>query len=785
MEHSFVNGWVANATAEWFEWGVNGTQTVYYPDFVDVSGVFSQVNWNSKTWFYRENVAFAANETKVLKARVIVKPNSNGKYDLFAKLSSDSFQEAWDSGRYVLLDPWYNTSWSYRKAITLNEGNATERLNEPVIVNVTGLTGADNCSYVRVTGNYSTETALSFQVLDNSGSAYAAGSQYCLLHVKINLAAAQNATYAAANTSNVWVYYGNTTNTGSGEVADLGAWESDNVMWNAPVNDGWTTQIATGGSNATFSEYGHGNWEVNETAGRLLWFKVVTIPVTGFTMVGYAKSISGGYFTLLGVETASQHGACFNINNAGWNIEDYNLNVFNAGTTSTTDAFHEYRIISQGVTAKVYKDGALLTSITNVSAAIGAANQLHLGDLFSSAYKVNVKYLAWEQGEYPPLSYTVGAEESYVLPTALNLTCFDESTNASLTCDYVVSNSTGFTTTVTASHSYYNNTPTGALTIIVSKTGFSSRTYYTTYVDSTVSAFRVYLLNNSISTVHAIAVFTVTSAYGTVAGADVNLSKMVGGSPVLVASGVTDGFGTTSFFVDSTSSYQLSAFKTGYGGVIMTLTNPLLTTYTIVFSSGVATAIPVNCLTGVSSALTPNSRQLFRGGNQTVSWVISSANSSLSYWGWRVDWNGTIVNTSNYTVAAGGSTNYLMDFVASNATGLVGVQYYWNNGVGADCVRNDVFFVNNVTGNTGLLGALSSLKTDTGIGDNALSLLALIIIVSMVVFASRYTTVGGAAIGIITLAFFTFITGWINPIFFLLLAIGGIAWTYFAYERGF
>jgi len=358
---------------------------------------------------------------------------------LFGKLSSDSFQEAFDSRRYVLLDPWYNASWSYRKPITINEGNATDRMNEPVILNVTGLTGVANCSDVRVTGAFTTETALSWQVLDNSGSAYAAGKQYCLLHAKINLTTTANATYLARNTSNVYVYYGNTTNTGSGEVADLGAWESDNVMWQAPVNDGWTVQTNTGGSNATFAQNGHGVWEVNETTGlRMFWHYGagvggVSIPVAGFTMVGYAKSISGGYFTLLGVETHDQRGACFNINNAGWNIEDYNSNIFNSGTTTTTDAFHEYRIVSQGATAVVYKDGVLLTAISNITALIAASNQLHLGDFFSSAHKVNVKYLAWEQGEYPPLSYTLGAEETPLTPVSAtqtyNATVYETTTN--------------------------------------------------------------------------------------------------------------------------------------------------------------------------------------------------------------------------------------------------------------------------------------------------------------------------------------------------------------------
>lgn len=802
FEHYFVNGWLANKTAEWFEWEQNGTEIRYWDDWIDVSGVFNQISWNNKTWFYRENVAFAANETKILKMKVEVKPNSNGKYDLFAKLSSDSFQEAFDSGRYVLLDPWFNTSWFNRKCVNVTDGWNTDRLNYPITVNVTGLTLAtSNCSKeIRVLANYSTDTALVFgggyDIINASGQTASSGHQWCDMLVFVNQTATANATYTSRNVSSYCFYYNNAaaatpSYTAHVDKGNEGYWTdfSADIPWGGGA--GLTKTVSTVNENRILNTIAAGSADPsffyltatnNFTAGAL--------GITQIWRVKYNNGSTTGYFGYSFGDGSSS--AAIGIrSNLVKQITDWDTEATaNAGSVTLNDGFHTIVDVTNKTDYYLYVDGVLITSGINGTHGYVTKDYLQIGGAFVSTFNFDLDYWRVTGGMKPPLATTLGVEEALNSDRFFNATCKDETTDAFLQCNIAVSNSTtAYSESNVWALNYSNSTasrPFGALTLTANKTGYSTRsipTFFFVNGDTNVNV-TIYLLNNSISTVHAIAVFTVTSAYGTVAGADVNLSKMVGGSPVLVASGVTDGFGTTSFFVDSTSSYQLSAFKTGYGGALILLTNPLLTTYTIILGSGVNTSLPITCLTGISTALTPNSRQLFRG-NQTITWSISSVTSNLSYWGWRVDWNGTIVNTSNYTVSSGGVTNYLMDFVSSNASGLVGVQYFWNIGGYADCVRNDVFFVNNMTGNTGLLGMLTALKTDTGIGDNALSLLALIIITSMVVFASRYTTVGGAAIGIITLAFFTFITGWINPVFFLVLAIGGIAWTYFAYERGF
>jgi len=63
--------------------------------------------------------------------------NTSGKWDLLAKLSSDTIQEALSSGRYILLDPWWNSSWLHRVDYKISSDYVSSTLtNFPVLVNI-------------------------------------------------------------------------------------------------------------------------------------------------------------------------------------------------------------------------------------------------------------------------------------------------------------------------------------------------------------------------------------------------------------------------------------------------------------------------------------------------------------------------------------------------------------------------------------------------------------------------------------------------------------------------
>jgi len=134
FEHSFVNGWVQNKTAEWFEWRQNGWETQWWNDWIDVSSVFTKQSFQGKDWYYApQNISFAAHETKVLRALIQAKPNTQGKYDLFAWRGEWTPQQAWnDPQKSVLLDPWWNASFEYCRDLNLNETINAARSYEAV-----------------------------------------------------------------------------------------------------------------------------------------------------------------------------------------------------------------------------------------------------------------------------------------------------------------------------------------------------------------------------------------------------------------------------------------------------------------------------------------------------------------------------------------------------------------------------------------------------------------------------------------------------------------------------
>jgi len=139
---------------------------------------------------------------------------------------------------------------------------------------------------------------------------------------------------------------------------------------------------------------------------------------------------------------------------------------------------------------------------------------------------------------------------------------------------------------------------------------------------------------------------------------------------------------------------------------------------------------------------------------------------------------------SNVSGVPGGGVLYNVTFFnESNATGTVFVHAFWKRSGFNNCSQYFYFHVWNVTGTTGLLGALASLKTDTGISDTAISIIALFFTTVMTVFVSRYTMAGGGIAALTTIFFFTFITGWFNIYLGLILSVGAVAWAYFAYTR--
>jgi hypothetical protein len=98
----------------------SGIWKFFNNSWVDIKGAFQHVIYNGKHYYYVQNFNVVQGATYRFKWSYDVSPNTNGKWDLLAKLSSDTIPVALSSGRYVCLDPWWNSSFLYNKVLTIS-----------------------------------------------------------------------------------------------------------------------------------------------------------------------------------------------------------------------------------------------------------------------------------------------------------------------------------------------------------------------------------------------------------------------------------------------------------------------------------------------------------------------------------------------------------------------------------------------------------------------------------------------------------------------------------------
>jgi len=113
-------------------------------DWVDFTHSFNQINrqfQGMNQWYYIKDVAIENNKSYQIRMYVDMPIGFNdidGKYFWGIKISSDTLTQAIDNDRFYYLDPWYNSSWTYKKNITINSSkvNGTQT-NFPVLISMT------------------------------------------------------------------------------------------------------------------------------------------------------------------------------------------------------------------------------------------------------------------------------------------------------------------------------------------------------------------------------------------------------------------------------------------------------------------------------------------------------------------------------------------------------------------------------------------------------------------------------------------------------------------------
>ena len=115
FDHEYETANALLNTAYWTE--------THIVDYVSVVDVFIKENWEyggMDTWYYTQGVPVVAGTEYSIKSYIDIPFNSSGKYWFCAKPSSQTLIEAYNAGTLYCLDPWWNSSWDYKKEIQID-----------------------------------------------------------------------------------------------------------------------------------------------------------------------------------------------------------------------------------------------------------------------------------------------------------------------------------------------------------------------------------------------------------------------------------------------------------------------------------------------------------------------------------------------------------------------------------------------------------------------------------------------------------------------------------------
>jgi len=202
-EQSYINYSVTGSsyTFNYENVTYNSEQVSYIVEkYVDISNQFNYEGFNlfgkGFRYYSIDNIEFTSGQ-KYSTKWVYTPQNSNktGKFHIFGKPSSLTLDQAVSQGAYIYQDPWWNSSWNYKREITVtSDGNYTDHVFQ---VNLT----SSNFDYSKTDGtdirilNSAEDTELDYRrfLWNSSGTSE--------LYLKSNLTNGSNTFYMYYNNS--------------------------------------------------------------------------------------------------------------------------------------------------------------------------------------------------------------------------------------------------------------------------------------------------------------------------------------------------------------------------------------------------------------------------------------------------------------------------------------------------------------------------------------------------------------------------------------------------------
>jgi len=116
--------------------------TAYHMVWNDVTDYMEHTEYNNKHYYAANDISFVQDKEYQFKwcydIDISTDLRATGKWDLLVKRSSDTIQEAYNSGNFVMLDPWWNiTSYTRKQQINVTEGSGSTLTDYAIRLNVT------------------------------------------------------------------------------------------------------------------------------------------------------------------------------------------------------------------------------------------------------------------------------------------------------------------------------------------------------------------------------------------------------------------------------------------------------------------------------------------------------------------------------------------------------------------------------------------------------------------------------------------------------------------------
>lgn len=403
----------------------------------DKTSTFQSVTYDYEgydKWYYIKDVGVTAGTEYTMRAWVEVPVSltpQSGKYYYAVKPSGETIAQAVANGHFYALDPWWNSSWTYYKTLTINQTMVNQSMGDVHYTMLVDITDTDLRDHAQADGDdivfvdSTNTTQLDHQLKFNGTTGH--------------LVAYVNVT-DISNVTSINMYYNNSGATDTQDKA--GTWGVNaSGIW--LMDEGTGSYVNDSSGNDNNGTITGADWNVS---GGLDFIAVNSDyidcgqVVSGYpftmTVRAFSNSSALGMFASIAGDEPYYHAIAYDGSTDYVYVRSYDLNSFNFVTTmDLNDGFHTISGVWKNASSRaLYVDGkykgvsnALETGIEYTSTKIGVtADSTPIGyqngtiaytHIYNSALSNESISTTYNNTEYPTLFISIGDEQSEAADT--------------------------------------------------------------------------------------------------------------------------------------------------------------------------------------------------------------------------------------------------------------------------------------------------------------------------------------------------------------------------------